>query len=122
MALASVRIVITASAAAATSAGAPTAVAPAATSGLALSAVRFHTASLWPWPSSRVPMAAPILPRPAIPRYLTRSALPRCELPAASLLISLFIARRRHPAPPRQIQLPPHPPHLLTPHCPLNIV
>src|SRR5215207_367489 len=60
-------MVMTASLCSATSSGVATSLAPASISALALSAVRFHTVTLWPTSISRAAIAAPMRPSPAIP-------------------------------------------------------
>src|SRR5258706_12509930 len=68
-------MVMMASLAPASSAGVAATVAPTAASGLALSAERFHTVTLWPTSINRCAMAAPIRPRPATPTFIGRAPM-----------------------------------------------
>src|SRR5215475_326322 len=70
MAAASVMIVMTVSTFVARAAGLGATLAPAATSGSHFSAERFHTVTLLPVSISRAAIAAPILPRPATPKFM----------------------------------------------------
>src|SRR6266481_6703663 len=70
MAAASVRIVMTVSAAPASAAALAATAAPAAASGLHFSAERFHTVTALPVSMSRPAIALPILPRPATPTFI----------------------------------------------------